>query len=94
MTVYTCSEARQKLASLLEQAVKEGEVRIESNDGQTFVIRPEPTVESPLDVEGVSLGITTAEIVQFIHEGRRTVYRSEPEAASAGEAQAPNKESP
>jgi len=24
-----------------------------------------------LDVEGIDLGITTAEIVQFIHEGRR-----------------------
>jgi len=94
MIVYTYSEARQKLASLLEQAVEEGEVRIQRKDGQTFVIRPEPSVGSPLDVEGVNLGITTAEIVQFIHEGRRTVYESEPESASAGETQAPDEESP
>jgi antitoxin Phd len=74
MTVYTYSEARQKLASLLEQAVKEGEVKIKRKDGQTFIIRPESKAGSPLDVEGIDLGITTAEIVQFIHEGRRTIY--------------------
>ena len=83
MIVYTYSEARQKLATLLEQAVKEGEVRIKRKDGQTFVIRPEKRVGSPLDVEGIDLGITTAEIVQFIHEGRRTVYESTAQADSA-----------
>jgi PHD/YefM family antitoxin component YafN of YafNO toxin-antitoxin module len=41
MRVYTYSEARRKLASLLEQAVKEGEVKIKRRDGQTFVIRPD-----------------------------------------------------
>ena len=92
MIVYTHSEARQKSASLLEQAVKEGEDRIQRKDRQTFAVRPEPSVGSRLDVKGVHLGITTAEIVQFIHEGRRTVYESE--AALAGETQAPDKETP
>jgi len=73
MVVYTYSEARQNLASLLEQAVKEGEVRIKRKDGKTFVIRPEPKADSPLDVEGIDLGITIPEIVQFIHEGRRVI---------------------
>ena len=45
--MYTYSEARQKLATLLEQAVKEGEVKIKRKDGQTFVIRPETRVGSP-----------------------------------------------
>jgi hypothetical protein len=71
MRVYTYSEARRKLASLLEQAVEEGEIKIKRRDGQTFVIRPEKRAGSPLDVEGIDLGITTAEIVQFIQEGRR-----------------------
>ncbi len=71
MIVYTYSEARQKLASLLEQAVNEGEVKIKRKDGQTFVIKPETRVGSPLDVEGIDLGITTAEIVQFIHEAKK-----------------------
>jgi len=82
MRVYTYTEARRKLASLLEQVVKEGEVKIKRRDGQTFVIRPETKAGSPLDVEGIDLGITTAEIVQFIQEGRR-VYESAVQANSA-----------
>ncbi len=69
--VYTYSEARQNLASLLEQAVQEGKVRIRRKDGQIFVILPEVTQGSPLDVEGIDLGLTAEEIVEFIHEGRK-----------------------
>ena len=83
MIVYTYSEARQKLATLLEQAVREGEVKIKRKDGQTFVIRPEKRAGSPLDVEGLDLGITASEIVQFIQEGRRTVYESAAQADAA-----------
>ena len=70
-TVYTYTEARQNLASLLDRAAQEGEVRVKRKDGQTFVIRPEKKEGSPLDVEGVDLNISTAEIVQFIRESRR-----------------------
>ncbi len=72
MAVYTYSKARQNLASLLEQAAQEGEVRIRRKDGQIFVIRPEPKADSPLEVEGINLGLTTAEIVQFVQESRKT----------------------
>ena len=74
MMVYTYSEARQKLATLLEQAAKEGGVKIKRKDGQIFVIRPETRVGSPLDVEGIDLDITKDEIVQFIREGRKPYY--------------------
>ena len=74
MNVYTYSEARQKLARLLEQAAREGEVKIKRKDGQTFVIKPERGVGSPLDVEGLDLGLTAEEIVRFVQEGRRTGY--------------------
>lgn len=70
-TVYTYTEARQNLASLLDRAAQEGEVRVKRKDGQTFVITPEKKEGSPLDVEGVDLNISTAEIVQFIRESRR-----------------------
>ncbi|MCA9873480.1 MAG: type II toxin-antitoxin system Phd/YefM family antitoxin [Ardenticatenaceae bacterium] len=70
-TVYTYSEARQNLASLLEKAIREGEVRVRSKDGQTFVITPEAVGGSPLDVEGVDLNLSREEIVAFIHEGRK-----------------------
>ncbi len=72
MAVYTYSEARQNLASLLEKASREGEVKIRRKDGQIFVIRPEPKADSPLEVEGINLGLTTAEIVQFVQESRKT----------------------
>lgn len=42
-TVYIYSEARQNLASVLEEAVHEGEVRVRRKDGQIFVIVPEET---------------------------------------------------
>ena len=71
MIVYTYSEARQSLATLLDRAAQEGEVRIKRKDGQVFVIRPEPKTGSPLDVEGIDLGLTASEIVEFVQEGRR-----------------------
>jgi len=72
MNVYTYTEARQNLASLLDQAAREGEVRIKRKDGKVFVIRLQTSTKSPLDVEGLDLGITTQEIVDFIDEGRKS----------------------
>jgi len=69
--VYTYTEARQNLASLLEKAIREGEVRVRRRDGQIFIIVPETTSGSPLDVEGVDLDLTKDEIVEFIQEGRK-----------------------
>jgi len=71
MKVYTYSEARQQLASVLEQARRDGAVRIRRQDGQSFVLTPEQTTGSPLDVEGLDLDLTTDEIVAFVREGRR-----------------------
>ncbi|WP_298981433.1 type II toxin-antitoxin system Phd/YefM family antitoxin [Caldilinea sp.] len=69
--VYTYSEARQNLASLLDKAAAEGEVRVRRRDGSVFVIRPEKATTSPLDVEGIDVDISTEEILEFIAEGRR-----------------------
>lgn len=71
MRVYTYTEARQSFAALLEQARREGAVRIRRRDGQTFVVTPEQTAGSPLDVEGLDLDVTTDEIAAFVREGRR-----------------------
>jgi antitoxin Phd len=71
MKEYTYSEARQRLADLLELAQREGSVRIRRRDGTVFVITRAGDTLSPLDVPGVSLDITRDEIVDFIHEGRR-----------------------
>jgi len=69
--VYTYTEARQNLATLLDKAVADGEVRIRRRDGSVFVIRPALVSGSPLDVEGIDLGLSAAEIIAFIAEGRR-----------------------
>lgn len=70
MKVYTFSKARQELASVLDQAKKEGGVRIKRRDGQTFVILPDRTSASPLDVKGVTVRLSRAEIVQAVRESR------------------------
>lgn len=68
--VYTFSEARQRLAPLLERARRNGEVRIKCRDSQVFVIRPERSRASPLDIEGVDLNISAKEIMEYVRESR------------------------
>ncbi len=70
MRVYTYSEARQKLASLLDAAQREGAVLIRRRDGRSFLLQPEPSAASPMDVGAVDLGVTTDEIVALVREGR------------------------
>jgi hypothetical protein len=71
MNVYTYTEARQKLAKVLDQAAEEGEVRIKRQDGRVFVVKVQQVEKSPLDVAGIDLGISTGEILKYIEEGRR-----------------------
>jgi len=70
MQVYTFSEARQKLASILEQASKDGEIKIKRRDGRSYILKPEISTKSPLDVEGVDIGISASEIVDFVRTSR------------------------
>ena len=71
MQVYTYSEARQKLASVLEQAEHTGKVLIRRKDGRTFALVPEKNVSSPLDVPSINTKISTQEIVDIIRDGRK-----------------------
>ena len=70
MQVYTYSEARQKLAAVLEQAENTGKVIIRRKDGRTFALTPEKTVFSPLDVPTIKAKISSQEIVDIVREGR------------------------
>ncbi len=70
MQVYTYSEARQKLAFVLEQAKNTGKVLIRRKDGQSFALIPEEKVVSPLDVPSIDAKIKSKEIVDIIREGR------------------------
>jgi len=70
MTTYTFSEARQKLSSILEKARIEGEVLIKRRDGSMFIIKPVSRAGSPLNIEGVDLGLSAKEIVDIVREVR------------------------
>ena len=71
MKEYTFSEARQKFASLLNSARKDGAVRIRKRDGQKFILKPEMQSKSPLDVPGLNLRINRDEIVEIVRSSRR-----------------------
>jgi antitoxin (DNA-binding transcriptional repressor) of toxin-antitoxin stability system len=70
MLVYTISEARQKLASVLDQAEAEGKVLIRRKDGRTFALTPEQQQGSPLDVPSIKADISTKEIVSLLRKER------------------------
>ena len=70
MRVYTYSESRQKLASVLEQAESTGKVLIRGKDGKIFALIPEKNIPSPLDVPSIQVKITTKELVDIVREGR------------------------
>lgn len=70
MKTYTYSEARQRLASLLDQAGREGSVQIRRQDGSTFVLQPVVATRSPLDVPGVRSSLRRGELVDLIREER------------------------
>ena len=70
MKVFTVTEARQNLAALLDAAQQDGAVVIRRRGGQSFVVQPDSARRSPLDVEGIDLGVTTDEIVATVREGR------------------------
>ena len=70
MKVYTYSEARQRLARVLDEARTGGEIRIKRRDGSEFAVRPVEPGKSPLDVPGVDAGLERADILAAIRESR------------------------
>lgn len=69
MLVFTYSEARGKLAEVLDLA-KDNEVIIRRRNGDTFSLNAVRRRSSPLDVPGVSVEITTSELVASVREAR------------------------
>jgi antitoxin Phd len=70
MNVYTYSEARQKLASLLDKAKKEGKVIIKRKDGAIFELKSITGKKSPLDVKGIKTKLKRTEILEILREVR------------------------
>ena len=78
MKVYTYSEARQRLARVLDEARVGGEIRIKRRDGSEFAVRPVTPGKSPLDVPGIDTGLQQAEILAAIRESREREPRGGP----------------
>ena len=71
MKEFTAGEARQRFASLLERARRDGGVRIRRKDGQLFVLRPEAQAGSPLDVPAIRARVSRSDLLDAVREGRR-----------------------
>ena len=80
MKVYTYSEARQRFARVLDEAWREGEIRIKRRDGAEFTICPVPSGGSPLDVVGVDTGVSAQDILGAIRDGRGRDRSAKPES--------------
>jgi len=77
MHVYTYSEARQKLAGVLDKAESSGSVMIRRRDGRTFTLAPLTARTSPLDVPAVRARISTEDLVNLVRAARgRTKERT------------------
>jgi hypothetical protein len=70
MMVYTLSEAEKQLKAVLDRARCDGEVWIQGEGGEGFVVRPVGRGRSPLDVRGVDLDLTSEDIVKAVRESR------------------------
>lgn len=71
MMVYSYAEVRERLSTLLERALTDGQVKFRSRDGRVFIIRPEQSLKtSPFDVRSVKLPITKLDILEAIRESR------------------------
>ena len=69
MRVFTYSEARKRLAEVLDLAEND-EVVIKRRNGETFSLKRIRKAVSPLDVEGLKLDVSTTELVSAVRESR------------------------
>jgi len=71
VNVFTYTDARQKLATVLDTAARSGAVLITRRDGSVFKLEPVQRGTSPFaDVKGVKTKLTTAELLDCIRESR------------------------
>ena len=71
MKEYSFTEARQKFASILDEAKQMGVVCIRKRNGDTFFVKPATMEKSPLDITGVDLRAARDEIVDGVRESRK-----------------------
>ena len=71
MLVYTYSDARQHLSSVLNNAQKTGKVVIKRKDGSRFALTPESSDTSPFDLPSIKSNVTLDDILTSIHDSRK-----------------------
>jgi len=76
MKVYSYSEARQRLADVLNIARNE-EVVIKRRGGETFSIVFRKSNRSPFDVPGIKTKATTKDIIAAVRESREKLLVNE-----------------
>lgn len=74
MKVYTYSEARQRLADVLNIARTE-EVVIKRRGGETFSIIFRKSTKSPFDVRGIKTKATMKDILEAVRESRERIVQ-------------------
>jgi hypothetical protein len=96
MKLYTYSTARQRLAEVLEEASREGEVQIRRQDGRLYAVTPVSTAaQSPFaNVTGRPVrSVTSKELLQLTREegrarGARVLRSARAGRAARGKARA------
>lgn len=78
MKVYTYSEARQRLADVLNMARTE-EVIIKMRGGETFSIIFSKSTKSPFDIPGIKTKATTKDILEAVRESRKRYVKQDVE---------------
>jgi antitoxin Phd len=71
MKLYTYSTARQRLAEVLEEASREGEVQIRRQDGRVYAVTPvaEPAQSPFANVTGRAVrGMTSKDLLRTVRE--------------------------
>lgn len=68
--MQTFLDTQQDLPALLEEATRTGGIRIERENGQAFLLTPDPQLRSALDIPGIALGLSADEIVAAVRESR------------------------
>jgi antitoxin (DNA-binding transcriptional repressor) of toxin-antitoxin stability system len=89
MKLYTYSTARQRLAEVLEEASRDGEVQIQRQDGRLYAVTPvaKPAQSPFANVTGRTVrGVTSKDLLRTLREEGRARGRRALRGARAGGA--------
>lgn len=70
ITTYSYEKAKKSFDLVFKKASIDGKVVIRK-DNKLFILMPASKDTSPLDIEGVDMGISSKDILQAIHESRK-----------------------